>query len=166
VKTNSASNELEKLENFELLQIYSNKKQAMIFINDILAKMKQLGINDDDFFVKDFNEVENNTLLKLSHKDRKYKYQKAADGTLKRNQHLKEKPMFPDLVCQRYQYQCAKEPNVIYYVLRIFETTDEELKPFLGKCLVQKVDEHHQKLTKPNEVIQYMQDVIQRNDTE
>jgi hypothetical protein len=42
--------------------------------------------------------------------------------------------------------------------LHIIETTDKELEPFIGKCLVQKKDEKHQSITKPGAVFKFMLD--------
>merc|ERR1712008_581797 len=50
------------------------------------------------------------------------------------------------------------EPITNYHVWKIFETTDKELEPFIGKCLVQKEDEKHQSITKPGAVFKYMLD--------
>ena len=159
----SAIKELEKLEKFAFLQIYSAKKQAEIYIGKNLAKIKSLE-NNSDFYVTDFDNIQNDENMKLIQRDTKYKYHKANDGTFKLFHKLKEKPSYPDLVSQRYQFKCLKDPDVTYHILRIFETTDKELKNFAKMCLVQKVDKKHQAITLPNEIVKYMKNVISKSD--
>ena len=65
-------------------------------------------------------------------------------------------PTSVDLVCQKYQFESTEDKDIKYYVLHIIETTDKELEPFVGKCLVQKVDEKHQTNTKPEKVFNFM----------
>ena len=45
-------------------------------------------------------------------------------------------------------------------MLRIFDTTDKDLEPFVGRAFIQKVDEKHQTITIADEVIEYMQSKI------
>merc|ERR1719362_2210883 len=71
-----------------------------------------------------------------------------------------EVPTSVDLVCQKYQFESKEDKDIKYYVLHIIETTDKELKPFIGKCLVQKEDEKHQTITKPGAVFKYMLDAF------
>merc|ERR1711974_549221 len=97
----------------------------------------------DDFFFKDFSEIENDKDLQLFFKDEKERYQKTADGIFKNVKNLKEKQTFHDLVCQKYKYECESDLDLTYYAWRIFETTDEDLQQFVGKAFVQKVDEQH-----------------------
>ena len=62
----------------------------------------------------------------------------------------------PDLECQKYHFVSTQKPVTDYHVWKIIETTDKELKPFIGKCLVQKVDGKHQSITKPEAVFEFM----------
>ena len=105
----------------------------------------------DYFFVKDFSEIEGDNELKLTYLDDVVRYKKMADGTLKPT-----KLDNYDYVCQEYRYQCIQEPNLTYYVFRIFRATDKDLKQFVGKAFVQKVEEDHQIITSLKKTIQYM----------
>jgi len=50
----------------------------------------------------------------------------------------------------------TQKPITDYHVWQILQTTDKELEPFIGKCLVQRVDEKHQTITKPDKVFKFM----------
>ena len=160
VVAHSDIEELKKLSNYGFLQIYSAKKQVLISVTDICDKMKNLHVDDDDFFVRDFDEIQNDKNLELLKKFQKYSYKKVINGSFKNTNNIKGKSTFPDLVCQKYQYECKSEPNLTYFVLRIFETTDNDFQQFVGKCLVQKVDKDHQTISVTNEVLNFMQNSI------
>ena len=59
-------------------------------------------------------------------------------------------------MCQKYQFVSTQEPIADYHVCEITETTDEELQPFIGKCLVQKIEKIHQTITIPDKVFKFM----------
>ena len=82
----------------------------------------------------------------MTYKSQKYSYKRATDGSYKNIKNLTEKPKIPDLVCQKYLYESESEPDVTYPVLRIFDTTVKDLKPFVGKAFIQKVEEKHMTL--------------------
>merc|ERR1712008_620079 len=132
------------------LQVYSKEKQVLISIKNILAKMKTLEeSNGGDFSVRALKEdIEKDKGLKWFHNDKKRKFKKV--GT-----EFKESSSL-DLVCQKYQFESTEDKDIKYYVLHIIETTDKELEPFIGKCLVQKEDEKHQSMTKPDKVFKFM----------
>merc|ERR1719382_2316862 len=67
-----------------------------------------------------------------------------------------EVPTTVNLECQKYQFESTEDKDIKYYVLHIIQTTDKELEPFIGKCLVQKEDEKHQTITKPDAVFKFM----------
>ena len=69
---------------------------------------------------------------------------------------LQDNTLPTDLVCQKYQFEDEIEPNIKYYAFKIHQATDKELEKFVGKALVQKVDEKHQIVTKPNDIVKYM----------
>ena len=145
---------LKKLENMEFLQIYSAKKQALITITQIVAKMKTLEESDDsDFSLMNFCDIKDNKSLKkvVGVGGKKRKYQKTLDGTYK-----EITSSHPDLVCQKFQFKDKKNPNIKYYVLLILETTDSDLEPFVGKAFSQKVDQNHQTITTSDDVFDYM----------
>jgi len=160
VTPNSDSKELKSLENHGFLQIYSAKKQTIIQIDKILDKMKKLQDGENDFSIKDFNEIESDENLEMTYKYEKYDYKRATDGSYKSFKNLKETPKTSDLVCQKYLYESESEPDVTYSVLRIFDTTEKDLEPFVGKAFIQKVDEKHQTITMADDVVEYMQSKI------
>merc|ERR1712008_328127 len=156
----SGAKELKKLENLGFLQVYSKEKQVLIYIDKILAKMKTLEESDGgDFSVRALKEdIEKDKKLKWLHTDIKHKFQKV-DGEFKDFSNMTtrgEVPSSQDLVCQKYQFDSTEDKDIKYYVLHIIETTDKELEPFIGKCLVQKEDEKHQSMTKPDKVFKFM----------
>ena len=112
-----------------------------------------------DFSVRALKEdIEKDKKLKLLHTERKFEHQKV-DGEFKQFGHMRsrgEVPTSVDLVCQKYQFESTEDKDIKYYVLHIIETTDKELEPFIGKCLVQKEDEKHQSITKPGAVFKFM----------
>ena len=131
----------------------------MTLINKIVEKMKSLQVDEDDFFIKTFTEIENDKNLSLAYEGKKENFQKIIDGTFKCFKDFynkKQKPTQSDLTCQKYIYECEIEPNITYNVLKIFKTTDENLKQFEGKAFIQRVDEDHQIITVPEDVIEYM----------
>ena len=160
VTANSDSKELKNLENHRFLQIYSAKKQTIIQIDKILDKMKKLQDGENDFSIKDFNEIESDANLEMMYKYGKFDYKRATDGSYKNFKNLQEPPKTSDLVCQRYLYESESEPDVTYSVLRIFDTTEKDLEPFVGKAFIQKVEEKHQTITIVDEIIEYMQSKI------
>ena len=92
------------------------------------------------------------------HTEQKFEYQNV-DGKFKNFSGIRsnnEVPTSVDLVCQKYQFESTEDKDIKYYVLHIIETTDKELEPFIGKCLVQKLDRIHQTLTIPDEVLKFM----------
>ena len=45
---------------------------------------------------------------------------------------------------------------MVYYVLQVVETTKEDLKPFVGKALVQRVEEKHEIVRETDDLIHFM----------
>ena len=126
-----------------------------------MAKLKTLEESDGgDFSIRAFKEIEKDKSLvevdrnKLP-KKLPEKYQKVK-GSFKKYSHLKVRPSQPDLVCQKFHFVTTHEPITDYHVWKIFETTDKELKPFIGKCLVQKMEKIHQTITIPDDVFKFM----------
>ena len=154
----SGAKELKKLENLGFLQVFSKEKQILIFIDKILAKMKTLEESDGgDFSVRALKEdIEKDESLKEVHRN-KYidKYQKV-NKSFKHYSHLKVRPSQPDLECQKYHFVSTQKPITDYHVWQILKTTDKELKPFIGKCLVQKMEKIHQTITIPDDVFKFM----------
>merc|ERR1711935_763610 len=156
----SGAKELKKLENLGFLQVYSKEKQVLIYIDKILAKMKTLEESDGgDFSVRALKEdIEKDKKMKWLHTEQKFEFQNV-DGKFKNFSGIRsnnEVPTSADLVCQKYQFESTEDKEIKYHVLHIIETTDKELEPFIGKCLVQKEDEKHQTITKPDKVFKFM----------
>ena len=158
----SGAKELEKLENLGFLQVFSKEKQVLIHIDKILAKMKTWEESDcGDFLVRTLKDIEKDKELKDKTRkgtDIKIKHQKV-DGEFKRFKDMKSRGEVPtslDLVCQKYHFESTEVEDLKYYVLHIIQTADKELKPFIGKCLVQKEDGKHQSFTKPDAVLKFM----------
>ena len=85
------------------------------------------------------------------------KYQKV-EKSFKHYTNLEVRPSQPDLECQKYHFVSTQKPITDYHVWQILKTTDKELEPFIGKCLVQKIEKDHQTITVPDEVFKFMQD--------
>ena len=69
---------------------------------------------------------------------------------------LQDKNLPIYFICQKFQFESKEEPGVIYYACKVIQTTDKDLKQFIGKALVQKVSAKHQAFTKPDDVISFM----------
>ena len=147
--------ELKKFENKTLLQMSSSKKQKLFYLTDILDKMKSFEETEEDFSIMNFSDIESDNNLKKIKVDNKKFYNRTSEG-FEKIKVLHENSLPIDLLCQKYQFEPENEQNVKYYVFRIHQTTDKELEQFVGKALVQKVDERHQIVTKPNDIIKYM----------
>ena len=155
----SGAKELKKLENLGFLQVYSKEKQVLIYVDKILAKMKTWKESDGgDFSVRAFENIKNDKgLKKLPCDHHKFKHHKV-NGEFKPLHNLKEKTKYPYVVLRKYLFESKEDKDIKYYVSHIIETTDKELEPFIGKCLVQKKDEKHQTITIPEAVFKFMLD--------
>ena len=153
----SGAKELKKLENLGFLQVYSKEKQVLIYINKILAKLKTLEESDGgDFSIRTFENIEQDkSLVEVDRNKCTSKYKKVKKS-FKLYSHLKVRPSQPDLECQKYHFVSTQKPITDYHIWEILKTTDKELKPFIGKCLVQKVEKNHQTITKPSKVFKFM----------
>ena len=153
----SGAKELKKLENLGFLQVYSNEKQVLIYIDKILAKLKTLEESDGgDFSIRTFDSIEEDKSLVEVHRNRDKDKYKKVKKSFKSYRHLKVKPSQPDLECQKYHFVSTQKPITDYHIWEILKTTDKELKPFIGKCLVQKVEKIHQTITIPDKVFKFM----------
>ena len=63
-----------------------------------------------------------------------------------------------DLICKRFLFDLITndDSHVVYYVFQVIETTKEDLKPFVGKALVQRVEEQHEIVRETDDVIHFM----------
>ena len=121
--------------------------------------MKTLEESDGGVFsVRAFENIKNDKgLKKLPCDCHKFKHHKV-DGEFKPLDNLKEKTLCPYVVFRKYLFESKEDKDIKYYVSHIIETTDKELEPFIGKCLVQKEDEKHQTITIPEKVFKFMLD--------
>ena len=111
VTASCESKELKKLENLGFLQIYSAKKQPMVQIDHILAKMKTLALEDSyssEYSIRDFSEIKKDKLLKLKEvlKEKESVFSKSSNGKWKFLFQRKKKsvmPSAPYIVCQQLQ---------------------------------------------------------------
>ena len=147
--------ELKKLENKTFIQVASIKKQKLFYLADILERMKAFEEANEDFSIVDFSDIGSDKNLKQTNEDKKKHYTRTSEG-FKMIETLQDNTLPTDLVCQKYQFEDEIEPNIKYYAFKIHQATDKELEKFVGKALVQKVDEKHQIVTKPNDIIKYM----------
>merc|ERR1712008_276380 len=109
-----------------------------------------------DFSIRAFEKIEKDESLVEVHRNKcKDKYQKV-EKSFKNYTHLEVRPSQPDLECQKYHFASTQKPITDYHVWEILNTTDKELKPFIGKCLVQKVEKIHQTITIPDYVFKFM----------
>jgi len=147
--------ELKKLENKTFIQVSSIKKQKLFYLADILERMKTFQEANEDFSIVNSSDIGSDNNLKQTQVDKKKHYTRTPEG-FKKIEILQDNTLPIDLVCQKYQFEAEIEPNIKYYAFKIHQTTDKELEQFVGKALVQKVDERHQIVTKPNDIIKYM----------
>ena len=126
--------------------------------------------NSSEFSIRDFSEIKKDKLLKLKEvlKEKESVFSKSSDknGTWSFLFQRKKKSVMPSdpyIVCQQLQYESKEECNEKFYVLKIIETTEKELEPFVGKAFLQKVNDNQLTITKPNTVLNYMIN-MQKND--
>jgi len=122
-----------------------------------LTKLKTLKESDGgDFSVRAFDDIEKDESLEEVHRNKFIdKYQKVKKS-FKHYANLEVRPSQPDLECQKYHFVSTQKPITDYHVWQILKTTDKELKPFIGKCLVQKIEKIHQTITIPDKVFKFM----------
>ena len=121
--------------------------------------MKTLEESDGgDFSIRTFENIEKDKSLVEVHRNKEMSKYKKVKKSFKSFKHLKVRPSQPDLECQKYHFASTQKPITDYHIWEILKTTDKELKPFIGKCLVQKLEKDHQTITIPDDVLKYMLD--------
>ena len=146
---------LQEFHNLGFLQIYSQKKQPLNSIDEIIAKMKS-GDFCEDFSIKTLSDILDDPNLEtinegecrkynIKESDGKYQYELISGGN-------------GDLICKRFLFDLITndDSHVVYYVFQVIETTKEDLKPFVGKALVQRVEEQHEIVRETDDVIHFM----------
>ena len=152
----SDSSALKEFHDLGLLQVYSKKKQPLIEIDQIIDKLKS-GDYSEDFsvkFVSDFLEDPN---LRMLSEGKTYKYQIVESNGECMYTKITTSAENGDLTCKRFQFEQEKDNSyIIFRVCQVLETTDSDLKPFVDKALVQRVEENHEIVRETDDVIHYM----------
>jgi hypothetical protein len=146
---------LQEFHNLGFLQIYSQRKQPLKSIDEIIAKMKS-GDFDEDFTIKNLSDLIDDPNLEMIN-----------EGNIKKY-HIKESNVDyhyecisggnGDLSCKKFLFDLHVNDNshVVYYVFQVIETTKEDLKPFVGKALVQRVEEKHEIVRETDDLIHFI----------
>jgi len=153
----SDSSALKEFHNLGLLQVYSQKKQPLIQIDQIIDKLKS-GDYGEDFsvkFVRDFLEDPNLRMLSEGYTDKFQIVKSNGECVYTKITYSAENG---DLTCKRFQFEEQKEDDsyIIFHVCQVLSTTDLDLKPFVGKALVQRVEENHEIVKETDDVIHFM----------
>ena len=147
---------LKEFHNLGLLQVYSLKKQPLIWIDQIIDKLKS-GDYGEDFsvkFVRDFLEDPNLRMLSEGNTD---KYQIVESNGECMYTEITTSAENRDLTCKRFQFEQKKDDSyIIFHVCQVLATTNLDLKPFVGKALVQRVEENHEIVRETDDVIHFM----------
>jgi hypothetical protein len=154
----SDSSALKEFHNLGLLQVYSQKKQPLIRIDQIIDKLKS-GDYGEDFSVKSVDDFLDNPDLRMIHNEKntsKFQIVKS-NGECAYNR-ITNSAKNGDLTCKRFQFEEQKEDDsyIIFHVCQVLSTTDLDLKPFVGKALVQRVEENHEIVRETDDVIHFM----------
>ena len=146
---------LQEFHNLGFLQIYSQKKQPLKLIDEIIAKMKS-GDFGEDFSIKTLSDLLDDPNLEMIDEGelRKYKFNES-NGI---HHYEQIKGGNGDLICKKFLFDLITNDDslVVYYVIQVIETTKEDLKPFVGKALVQRVEEKHEIVRETDDVIHFM----------
>ena len=142
IMVESNNSVLQEFHNLGFLQIYSQKKQPLKSIDEIIAKMKS-GDFGEDFSIKNLSDLLDDSNLEMIDEGELTKYNiKGSNG----NYHYELiSGGNGDLICKKnlFDLHTNDDSHVVYYVFQVIETTKEDLKPFVGKALVQRVEEKH-----------------------
>ena len=146
---------LQEFHNLGFLQIHSQKKQPLKSIDEIIAKMKS-GDFGEDFSIKNISDLLDDPNLETINEGELTKYHiKESNG----NDHYERiKGGNGDLRCKKFLFDLHTndDSHVVYYVFQVIQTTKEDLKPFVGKALVQRVEEKHEIVRETDDVIHFM----------
>jgi len=147
---------LQEFHNLGFLQIYSQKKQPLKSIDEIIAKMKS-GDFGEDFSIKNMSDLLDDPNLEIIDEGGLSKYNRIFESN--ENDHYEWiGGGNGDLICKKYLFDLITNDDslVVYYVFQVIETTKEDLKPFVGKALVQRVEEKHEIVRETDDVIHFM----------
>jgi len=154
----SDSSALKEFHNLGLLQVYSQKKQPLIRIDQIIDRLKS-GDYGEDFSVKFVDDFLGDPNLRmLSEEKNTSKFQIVESNGECVYTRITNSAENGDLTCKRFQFEEQKEDDsyIIFHVCQVLSTTDLDLKPFEGKALVQRVEENHEIVRETDDVIHFM----------
>ena len=155
IMVESNNSVLQEFHNLGFLQIYSQKKQPLKSIDEIIVKMKS-GDFGEDFSIKNLSDLLDDSNLEMIDEGELTKYNiKGSNG----NYHYELiSGGNGDLICKKnlFDLHTNDDSHVVYYVFQVIETTKEDLKPFVGKALVQRVEEKHEIVRETDDVIHFM----------
>ena len=152
----SDSSALKEFHDLGLLQVYSEKKQPLIWIDQIIDELK-FGDYGEDFSVKLVSDFQEDPNLRLLSPGKTHNYQIVeSNGEFVYNK-ITNSVENGDFTCKRFQFEQRKDDSyVIIHVCEVLATTDLDLKPFVGKALVQRVEENHEIVRETDDVIHFM----------
>ena len=152
----SGNSALKEFHNLGLLQVYSLKKQPLIWINQIIDKLKS-GDYGEDFSVKLVSDFQEDPNLRILSPGKTHNYHiLESNGEFVYNK-ITNSVENGDFTCKRFQFEQKKDDSyVIIHVCEVLATTDLDLKPFVGKALVQRVEENHEIVRETDDVIHFM----------
>jgi len=158
VVVENSNSVLQEFHNLGFLQIYSQKKQPLKLIDEIIAKMKS-GDFGEDFSFKNMSDLLDDPNLEMIDEGRLSKYNHIFESN--ENDHYEwigYGGENGDLICKKFLFDLItkNDSHVVYYVFQVIETTKEDLKPFVGKALVQRVEEKHEIVRETDDVIHFM----------
>ena len=152
----SDSSALKEFHNLGLLQVYSLKKQPLIWIDQIIDKLKS-GDYGEDFSLRLVDDFLQDPNLRMLSEGNPVKYQTVESNGECVYTKITNSAENGDLTCERFQFEQKKDDSyIIFHVCQVLATTNSDLKPFVGKALVQRVEENHEIVTETDDVIHFM----------
>ena len=128
----------------------------MIWIDQIIHKLKS-GDFGEDFSVNLVSVFQEDPNLRMLSKGNTYKYQIVESNGECEYTKITNNAENGDLTCKRIQFEQEKDDSyIIFHVCQVLSTTDSDLKPFVGKALVQRVEENHEIVREMDDVIHFM----------
>ena len=152
----SDNSALKEFHNLGLLQVYSLKKQPLIQINQIIDKLKS-GDYGEDFSVKLVRDFLEDPNLRMLSEGNTIKYKIVESNGECMYTEITNSAENGDLTCKKFQFEQKKDGSyIIFHVCQVLATTDSDLKPFVDKALVQRVEENHEIVRETDDVIHFM----------
>ena len=156
IEVESDDSVLKEFHDLGLLQVYSLKKQPLVWIDQIVDKLKS-GDYGEDFSIKCVHDFLEDPNLRMLSEGKTYKYQIVESNGECMYTKITTSAENGDLTCKRFQFEQEKDNSyIIFRVCQVLETTDSDLKPFVDKALVQRVEENHEIVRETDDVIHFM----------